>query len=42
MLNGAVTLNYGREIRTLRKLIQNGQPVSAETLYDESVPLKTR
>ncbi|HCB3045826.1 TPA: phenoxybenzoate dioxygenase, partial [Klebsiella pneumoniae] len=42
VLTGAVTLNHGREIRTLRKLIQSGQAVNAETLCDESVPLKTR
>ncbi|BDO01670.1 oxidoreductase C-terminal domain-containing protein [Klebsiella quasipneumoniae] len=29
VLTGAVTLNHGREIRTLRKLIQSGQAVNA-------------
>ncbi|HCI6411621.1 TPA: hypothetical protein NPO92_001230 [Klebsiella quasipneumoniae subsp. quasipneumoniae] len=42
VLTGAVTLNHGREIRTLRKLIQSGQAVNAETLCDENVPLKMR
>lgn len=41
-LTGAVTLNHGREIRTLRKLIQSGQLVSAEALCNEAIPLKTR
>lgn len=40
-LLGAVTLNNGREVRVLRKLIQSGRVVSETQLCDESVPLKS-
>lgn len=40
-LAGAVTLNNGREVRVLRKLIQSSRPVSADALCDETVALKS-
>lgn len=38
---GAVTLNQGREIRLLRKWIQQGKTPDITTLQDESVALKS-
>lgn len=40
-LAGAVTLNNGREVRVLRKLIHSSRPVSADALCDETVALKS-
>lgn len=40
-LTGAVTLNNGREVRVLRKLIQSGRPVDEDALRNESVALKS-
>ncbi|WNN72935.1 phenylpropionate dioxygenase ferredoxin reductase subunit [Kluyvera cryocrescens] len=40
-LAGAVTLNNGREVRVLRKLIQSSRPVNADALCDETVALKS-
>lgn len=40
-LVGAVTLNQGREVRVLRKLIQSGKPLAVDALTDESMALKS-
>ena len=40
-LVGAVTLNQGREIRLLRKLIQAARPLDPQALLDEGVALKS-
>lgn len=40
-LVGAVTLNNGREVRILRKLIQSGHPVDEDALRNENVALKS-
>lgn len=41
VLIGAVTLNQGREIRSIRKWIQSGKTFDAKQLTDENIALKS-